>query len=467
MFSATGIWLGTLTAGAMKLRVQFHLDISEGVGTFDSLDQGAKGIACSSLKASPDEVSFAIPAILGRFRGAVAPDGETLTGVWHQGMDLPLVLQRQREALEVPAPAMDEVLDPVPLRKLREVLTRDLAEVMRSGLLAPAQQGGVALGVALGGERLVLAYGEGRADALYEIGSVTKTFTGLMLAQMVEQGRVRLDTPVRELLPAGTVTKPASGREITLLDLSRQHSGLPRMPGNFHPANRLNPYADYDGEALYAFMAQQGVGVTPEAGFAYSNLGVGLLGQALANGAGMTYAELLREQVTGPLGMEDTVVALTPVLRARMAQGHNGEHQPAGAWDLDALAGAGGIRSTAGDMLTYLEAQLHPDRLPATAEATAAGRTLSAALRASQVIQGESWPGMHIALNWFCDEEGAFFWHNGATGGFSSHASFDGRKGYAVVILCNTAASGFTDKLGAHVAQRLEGKPAVSMNDRV
>ncbi len=103
-----------------------------------------------------------------------------------------------------------------------------------------------------------------------------------MLSQMAEQGKVTLDEPVRELLPDGTVAKPA-GDEITLLDLATQHSGLPRLPDNLKPADPANPYADYGAANLYAFMAKQGVAKPKDADFLYSNLGMGLLGQALAN----------------------------------------------------------------------------------------------------------------------------------------------------------------------------------------
>lgn len=388
--SATVIWLGTLSVGSTKLRVQFHLDPASGACFLDSLDQGAKGIGCSELKAKGADISFVVPVIHAQFHGTLAADGQTLTGVWTQGADLPLVLARQGEPTAVAIPKVDVALPPVPLDRLKTVLDRDLAESVRSGLLSSAQHGGVTIGVVQGGKRLILTYGEGRPDALYEIGSITKTFTGLILAQMVERHQVSLSTPVRELLPPGTVTKPPSGRELTLLDLSSQHSGLPRLPGNFHPANPENPYADYDTKMLYAFMGQQGVAVPPDTPFGYSNLGVGLLGQALSNRAGKPYPELLHDEVTGPLGMNNTAIALPPALQARFAQGHDAEHHPAHAWNLDALAGAGGIRSTADDMLTYLQAQLHPNQLPTIIAATPSGRSLPAAIVASHMLHGEA-----------------------------------------------------------------------------
>ena len=116
-------------------------------------------------------------------------------------------------------------------------------------------------------------------------------------------------------------------------------------------------------------------------------------------------------------------------------------------------------------MLTYLEAQLHPDHLPATARATAEGKTLSAALSASHVLQGDAGDGMHIALNWFRFDETGSFWHNGGSGGYSAFALFNPEKDVAAVVLCNTAPGNdsFADNLGKHVVQRLTGRPAVSL----
>ena len=130
---------------------------------------------------------------------------------------------------------------PVTAAELQAVMDKDLAKALKEGELAPSTGGGITIGVVVHGVRRVFSYGAAKPDSIFEIGSMTKTFTGLILSQMVEQGKVKFDEPVRELLPAGTVAKPA-GAEITLLDLATQHSGLPRMPDNFHPANEDNPY---------------------------------------------------------------------------------------------------------------------------------------------------------------------------------------------------------------------------------
>ncbi len=372
------------------------------------------------------------------------------------------------EQSELPAnapPAFDAALPPLPVDDLKPVLDKDLAAALDHGALSPATHAGITVGVVQHGVRRIWTYGIAKPDSVYEIGSITKTFTATILAQMVQQQRVRLDEPVRELLPSGTVTKPASGTEITLLDLSSQHSGLPRMPGNFRPANPANPYIDYGAKLLYAFIAKQGVALPPNAPFLYSNLGVGLLGQALSVRAGMPYAELLRAQVTGPLGMNETMIALTPSMQSRFIQGYNDEHQPAHAWDLNALMGAGGIRSTAADMLTYLEAQLHPGKLPSAVAASPNGKTLPASIVMTHDLHAEANPGMHIALNWFRIDSNGNYWHNGGTGGYSSYAVFNQEQDFAVIVLSNTSPGdhSITDKLGQHIAARLVGKRAISL----
>ena len=126
-------------------------------------------------------------------------------------------------------------------RDLQSVMDRDLRQQLTSGELAPGTGVGLAIGVLKHGERRVFTYGAAKPDSLFEIGSISKTFTGLILARMVAEGKVRLDEPVRELLPAGTVAKPA-GEEITLLDLATHHSGLPPMPDNFPPADLGQPF---------------------------------------------------------------------------------------------------------------------------------------------------------------------------------------------------------------------------------
>jgi CubicO group peptidase (beta-lactamase class C family) len=454
-----GIWLGTLKAGAQSLRIQLHVT-SDGAGeescTLDSLDQGAMGLKCANAVLSGRQFSFDVPVVHGHWIGTLAANGKELKGTWSQGRPLPLDFERQSSAIAAKPIAYDPAMPPVRLADLKAVLDRDLAAALHDGALAPQTGGGVTIGVIEKGEQRILSYGTAKPDSIFEIGSITKTFTGLILAQMIEQRKVKLDEPVRLLLPPATVAKPA-GPEITLLDLVTQHSGLPRMPDNFHPANPKNPYADYHAANLYAYMAKHGVAKPAHTDFLYSNLGFGLLGQALANRAHETYGELLRKEVTGPLHLKETTIALTAAEKTRLIQGHNAQHQPAPGWDLDAFAGAGAIRSTAADMLAYLKANLDPDALHGT---------LKPAMAMSHEPRAGALPGMRVAFAWLYKTEAGTYWHNGGTGGYSSFAFFNPKDGYAAIVLFNTTIGekgSFADLLGVHLEQRLRGKPAISL----
>jgi serine-type D-Ala-D-Ala carboxypeptidase/endopeptidase len=468
-----GYWLGTLAAGAQSLRIQFSVK-SDSSGrelcNIDSLDQGAFGLPCANATFSGADLSFDVPVVKGHWSGTLSGDGQTLTGTWNQGAALPLNLKR--EAMPIPRPPPPKIsyspaLPATDAATIKVMLDRDLEQTLKTGALAPDTSAGVAIGVARGGVRQVFAYGAAQPDSIFEIGSITKTFTGLALAQLIAQGKVHSDDPVRELLPPGTVARPQA-TEITLLDLVTQHSGLPRMPDNFAPADPLNPYADYRPANLYQFVAKHGVAKPADAAFLYSNLGMGLLGQALANRAVMPYADLLRAQVTEPLRLTDTVVSLSPDQQRRFIQGHTSDHRPARPWDLDALAGAGAIRSTAADMLTYLQANLHPDTLPPATLSRANGRTLPVALFQSHELRTEAGPGMKIAFAWLYNPATGTYWHNGGTGGYSSFAFFNPQCDCAGVVLMNTtvgAQGSFADRLGEHVRQRLMGQPAISLAD--
>lgn len=225
---------------------------------------------------------------------------------------------------------------------------------------------GVGIVVGLGeaaGDRIVAAGQFGAEDdrqvdgtTVFEIGSITKVMTALLLADMALKGEVRLDDPVVKYLPAGTRVPERGDGQITLRDLATHTSGLPRMPGNFAPADPANPYADYGVEQLYDFLASYQLPREIGAEFEYSNLGAALLGHALTLRAGQDYETMLTERVLTPLGMTETVIALSPALADRLAPGHDQGLRPAGNWDLMLFAPAGGLRSTARDMLKFVRA---------------------------------------------------------------------------------------------------------------
>jgi CubicO group peptidase (beta-lactamase class C family) len=350
----------------------------------------------------------------------------------------------------------DFAMPPVAAADLQAVLNTDLADAIRNGPLAPGAGGGISIGIYQRGVRRIVTYGAAAPDSIFQIGSVTKPFTGLLLADMAEKGLVRFDEPVRELIPAARLPRPA-GSEITLLDLATHHSGLPGIPPTFHPGNPANPAADFDVSKLYAFLAGRGVEKRPDATFAYSNLGFGLLGHALSTRAGVDFATLLHQVITGPLGINDTVVELSPEQQRRFLQGYNDDRQPVPAWDFDVLASAGGLKSTALDLLTWLEANLHPERVGAG--------TLSAALTSSHQIRSSIDSRIDLGLAWMFHPDSGIFEHGGAILAFTADAVFNPSEDVAVIVLSNvgpgTAVS--ADVLGEHLHARLGGKPAVSL----
>ena len=369
------------------------------------------------------------------------------------GIAWPLALA-QYDSTPAPALVFDPPLPPVDAVDFPSVMNRDIAPMLRRLDLAATDGGaGIVIGVSEHGVRRVMTYGAAKPDSLFEIGSITKTFTGLLLAQMAVRRELDLRDPVRELLPAG-VAKAAQGFEITPLDLATHHSGLPGMPDNPPPGDLREKFTGYHASDLYDFIRRHGVGKPIDTKFVYSNLGFTVLGAALANRAGARYPELLQREITGPLGMKDTAISLSPGQRSRFMPGHGFDSRPTPPWDLEAFASAGGIRSTAGDMLTYLEAQLHPERSP-----------FPSALVQSQRLWDYVAGDMRIALAWVYDPDSAVYWHNGATGGFTAYACFFPRRDFAAVVLLNASplAFPFTAVLSEHVVNRISGKPALSL----
>lgn len=280
------------------------------------------------------------------------------------------------------------------------------------------------------------------ADTVYEIGSISKVFTSLLLADMVKRGEVALDDPVAKYLPKSVKMPSRNGKQITLVDLATHTSGLPRLPSNLKPANPENPYADYTVDDLYAFLSSYQLTRDPGSKYEYSNLGGGLLGHVLALRGGKDYETLLRERVLAPLHMDSTGIHLTADERARLAPGHTELLERTANWDLPTLAGAGALRSTAHDMLLFLSANLGFTQTPLAAamefQRTAVRRPTGA-------------PNLGVALGWHILEHNGneIIWHNGGTGGYRSWMGFDLKKRIGVVVLSNSANG--VDDIGQHL----------------
>ncbi len=317
----------------------------------------------------------------------------------------------------------------------------------------PLLDGGELSGLAVGvvdskGATRVFGFGGHSGKTLFEIGSVSKVFTSLLLADFVERKLMSLDDPIAKYLPPTVKVPSHDGRQITLAHLAAHTSGLPRMPNNLTPKDPKNPYIDYTPEQLYAFLSSCKLTRDPGAVNEYSNLGAGLLGHILMLVGKQSYDALLAARITGPLGMKDTRVALSGDERKRLAPGHDASGAPAPPWDFLVLAGAGGIRSTVDDMLVLVRAYLGQIASPLSA---------AMALTLEPRHDTEGVPGA-IGLGWHLRDLGHTVWHNGQTGGYHSYVAFDRHKQLGVVLLANSAV-GAIDGIGYRLLRALAGEP--------
>ncbi len=316
------------------------------------------------------------------------------------------------------------------------------------------QSRGIVVGVIDARGQRVIAHGLMSAggkpvdgQTLFEIGSVTKALTSLLLADMVRRGEVGLEDPVAKHLPPGTVVPTRNGKAITLIDLATHTSGLPRLPTNMAMKDPLNPYADYTEAQLDAFLRDYALPRDIGATYEYSNLGLGLLGRALAYRAGGDYETVLRKRVLAPLGMTNTAIALSPAQAARFSSGHNAALEVTPHWDLPSLAGAGALRSTADDLLKLLAAELGY-----------ADTSLKTAMADQLVPRRPAGGEVSVALGWHIwpTPDGDIVTHSGGTMGFQSFVGFNRKTGLGVVVLSNTAGVMGVDDIGLHL---MAGRP--------
>lgn len=301
---------------------------------------------------------------------------------------------------------------------------------------------GIAIGMINRDGRTFAGYGEKRLGdgvapdekTVFEIGSVTKVFTSILLADAVARGEVLMDDPVQALLPANVVV-PSGNREITLEDLATQRSGLPTNPSNLCTDDPTAPFGCYSTEKLYEFLNGYTLSREPGLAWEYSNTGMGLLGHALARKAGKDYETLLRERILEPLGLRSTRTAVGDDASGDVAVGYSGVLQRA-PFRIPGLEGAGALRSTVDDMLTFLAFNLGLQETP-----------LSSVLNdAHKRRTGTSYPGVGIGLGWWLWglPGGEVTQHSGDTFGFTAFVAFHKEKGVGVVILSNARSSAYS-----------------------
>lgn len=268
-------------------------------------------------------------------------------------------------------------------------------------------------------------------NTVFEIASLTKTFTGTLLADAVLRGEVRLDDPVANYLPADVRMPSYNGQQITLLDLATHRSGLPRIATGFTPPDQANPYATFDDVQLYRWLSTHQLERAPGEKVEYSNLGTGLLGHALARAAGVRdFPQLVRNRILRPLGMRHTDFKRSAKLKPWLATGHDEKGAEVSYWDVAALTGAGGLNSTAADMLTFVDANTGPATKP-----------IERAMRLAHEPRAAFVDDKKIGLGWQSSlQDGrTIINHTGGSGGFSSAIAIDPQNGAGVIILTNSA----------------------------
>jgi CubicO group peptidase (beta-lactamase class C family) len=311
---------------------------------------------------------------------------------------------------------------------------------------------GLSIGILRNGVITTYNYGETErgngklpnANSIFEIGSITKTFTATLLAYYAEEGKVKLTDPITKYLPDSV----ASNKElqgITLQMLSNHTSGLPRLPDNFenHSAYPKDPYRDYSKQHLFAYLKSAKLNSKPGETYAYSNLAVGLLGTILEKVSGKSFEQMVEEIICKPLGMKSTAQTLSASQRLRFVKvyGEDGAETP--AWHFDALAPCGALKSTANNLLTYVKANMTPT-----------DTRLSKAMELTHKITFSKDAKLGLAWHIIVVNNVEYYFHDGGTYGSSSFLAFNAQKKLAVVILSNCGA--VVDSVGADIIKKIQ-----------
>lgn len=314
---------------------------------------------------------------------------------------------------------------------------------------------GIASAIVIDEEVVFRAFGESGdpnkaidADAIFDVGSITKVFTGVLLAEMAIQGDVELEGPLINYLPSGSKVPQQGERLITLVDLATHSSGLPRLPPNLTSSERFDPqdpYAHFNSDQLLKGLADSELSGEIGTTTRYSNFGFELLALALSNAAGATYADLLASRALKPLGLNQTSVWAHEQPHPRLVPGHGEFGDKAPFWSTP-LPGDGGVVSTARDLAAFLQANFD--------EASPLAKSLEEARKLRTAGEG----GNPHGLGWAVakDKPGVqYHWHNGGSAGYGSFMALEIQKRRAVVVLSNTSHSSLLDRAGIRLLDAL------------
>jgi CubicO group peptidase (beta-lactamase class C family) len=318
--------------------------------------------------------------------------------------------------------------------------TNKLIDLIARRYIQKPNTAGLAIGTIIDGKSATYYYGETElgngklpgANTVFEIASISKTFTAAILAWYVNEGKLKLNDPIIKYLPDTVAANPAL-QNITLVNLINHTSGLPSLPLNFSKQKGYtdaNPYKSYNRQMLFAYLKNCTLRSEPGKDYAYSNLGVGLLGVILERVSKKPYQQLVVEIISKPLAMKNTTQRLSTQAAANLATLYDEEARKTVPWDFDALAACGSLKSTVTDLLLYAKANM-----------IKADNKLSQAFELThQVTFAADTP---VGLGWHIIKvEGiSYVYHNGQTSGSSSFLAYNREKNIALVILSNATAS--------------------------
>ncbi len=372
------------------------------------------------------------------------PDATGIYRLDFQGATLQMVLgtdanRRFNTLLFQPYQPVEQE-DPLPVIRSTKKSLDEFIDSLAFSYTKNSAARALAIGVLQNGKRTHYFYGNvSREDSrlpddnsLFEIGSISKTFAATLLAYLAETGVLSTKDPIVNFLPDSLASNPYL-RQITLEQLANHTSGLPRLPTNIiaHAAkNPQNPYFGYSTEMLYDFLAGYEAEIVPGNQYLYSNLGYAVLGSILSTLTGQTFDEMVQEVIAVPLELR--LLTEHPTDSMDVLPVHDQAGNLVAAWDFDAFSAAGSLKSSLGDLLSFVGA--HFER-PETALENAMART--------REFTFFDPPQTDLGLGWHMELRGSdlVYWHNGETGGSNSFTAFSPDKRIAVVVLANAKVS--------------------------
>lgn len=294
--------------------------------------------------------------------------------------------------------------------------------------------------------------------ALFEIGSITKTFTATILAQMILDGKIALGDELETRLPEGEAHVPNwNGTMVTMEHLATHSSGIPKSPRDSNQSlppgyDPYDPYAAYTTEYVYDYLNNWcELLFEPGTRYSYSNTGMGLVGHVLGLIDGSSYEDVLNREILEPLGLYETTLFISGEHIPMLAPGHDEDLDSVNNYDAqDIFQGAGFLKSSLHDMLIYLKAQMG---LSQTSLDDAMALTRQPHFNVGPVTYNdrEGRYDLSIGLAWHIDvlpEGYTFYWHGGRTNGYMAYMAFDPDALTGVIILCNQSFAGAIIRFG-------------------